>query len=127
VETAVAGLYGYVDSLMNDKLARPTDDLISALVVAQQSDGSVSRDELLNLIVTLVFAAHDTTRHQLANAMVTFSEHPEQWTLLAQRPELAAQAVEEVMRWRPSTSAIFRFADEDFDYEGLHLAKAHRS
>jgi cytochrome P450 len=123
VETAVVGLYGYVDSLMRDKQARPIDDLISALVVAQQSDGSVSREELLNLIVTLVFAAHDTTRHQLANAMVTFAEHPEQWTVLAQRPELTAQAVEEVMRWCPSNTALYRFAAEGFDYRDLHVAK----
>ncbi|HSV65261.1 MAG TPA: cytochrome P450 [Mycobacteriales bacterium] len=121
VQTAVVGLYEYVDSLINDKKATPTDDLISALVAAQQADGLVSRDELRNLIVTLVFAAHDTTRHQLSNAVVTFSEHHEQWTLLAQRPELASQAVEEVMRWCPSATSVYRFAAEDLDFRGLHI------
>jgi cytochrome P450 len=124
VETAVVGLYGYVDSLLDAKRAKPTDDLISALIAVQQDDENrVSRDELRNLIVTLVFAAHDTTRHQLANSMVTFTEHPDQWTLLAQRPELAAQAVEEVMRWNPTTTTIYRFAAEDFDYRDLHIAR----
>lgn len=123
VATAVTGLYGYVESLMSDKKATPTDDLISALVTVQQAEGRVTREELLNLIVTLVFAAHDTTRHQLANAMVTFSAHHDQWTLLGQRPELAAQAVEEVMRWFPSSTTNFRYAAEDFDYRGLRIAK----
>ncbi len=123
VEKAVVGLNGYVDSLIDDKTKAPSDDIISALVTAQRTEGQVSRDELRNLIVTLVFASHDTTCHQLANAMVIFAEHPEQWNLLAQRPELAPQAVEEVIRWSPSTPIIYRFATEDFDYQGLRIEK----
>jgi cytochrome P450 len=123
VENAVVGLNGYVDSLIEDKAKAPADDLISALVTIQRADGVVSEDELRNLIVTLVFAAHDTTRHQLSNGMVTFAEHPEQWNLLARRPELAPQAVEEIMRWRPSSTISYRSAIEDFDYGGLHIEK----
>ncbi|WP_243726958.1 cytochrome P450 [Actinocrispum wychmicini] len=123
VEAALVGLTGYVDALMTAKAATPGDDLISALVVAQRDDGRVSRAELANLIVTLVFAAHDSTRHQLANAMVAFARHPEQWDLLAARPELADQAVEEVIRWIPTATTLYRFAAQDFDYQGLHIAK----
>ncbi|MFB9624304.1 cytochrome P450 [Nonomuraea helvata] len=124
VEAAVRGLNDYADFLIEEKSARPTDDLSSALVAAYQADdGRVSKDELRNLLVTLVFGAQDNTRYQLANAIVAFSEHPDQWTLLGQRPELAAQAVEEVMRWLPSAGSIYRFAAEDFDYEGLHIAR----
>jgi cytochrome P450 len=121
VEAAVDGLYGYVDGLMAAKADNPGDDLISALVTAQgAADGEsrVSRDELRNLVVTMVFAAHDTTRLQLANAMVTFSEHPDQWRLLGERPELANQTVEEVMRWLPSSNAVYRFAGEDLEFRG---------
>ncbi|MET9964302.1 cytochrome P450 [Streptomyces sp. NPDC006326] len=118
VETAVVGLYDYVESLMADKAAHPTDDLISALVTAQRADGTVSHEELRNLVVTMVFAAHDTTRLQLANALFTFSEHPDQWALLGERPELAGQAVEEVMRWRPSSNAVYRYAAEDIEFRG---------
>jgi cytochrome P450 len=121
VETAVTGLSQYVEELMTAKEAAPTDDLISTLVATQLADGRVSRAELGNLIVTLVFAAHDTTRHQLANAMVAFAEHPDQWRLLGRHPELAAQAVEEVIRWCPSANSVFRFATEDFDFRGLHI------
>lgn len=123
VENAVLGLSGYVDTLMHDKKNLPSNDLISALVLAQQADGLVSWEELRNLIVTLVFGAHDTTRHQFANAMVAFAEHPDQWDLLAARPELTEQAVEEVMRWLPASAIAYRFAKEDFEFEGLHLTE----
>lgn len=123
IEAALIGLCGYVESLMADKAKNPGDDLISALVAVRLADGGqVSREELLNLVITLVFAAHDTTRHQLANAMVAFAEHPEQWTLLGEHPELAGQAVEEVMRWRPSTTIAYRFATHDLEFGGLDLA-----
>ena len=123
VETAIVGLQGYVESLMAEKKANPGEDLISALVAARSDDSGVSAEELRNLLVTLVFGAHDSTRNQLANALVVFTEHPEQWTLLRERPELAVQATEEVMRWRPSTPTLGRFAAVDFDYQGLHIAK----
>jgi cytochrome P450 len=123
VEKAVVGLNGYISALMAEKAKNPGDDLISTLVVAQRTEGQVSEEELLNLLVTLVFAAHDTTCHQLSHAMVDFAAHPEQWQLLAERPELAPQAVEEVIRWSPSTPAIYRCAAEDFEYGGLHIEK----
>lgn len=123
VEKAVVGLNGYISSIMAEKAKNPGDDLISTLVVAQRGEGQVSEEELLNLLVTLVFAAHDTTCHQLSHAMVIFSERPEQWNLLAERPELAPQAVEEIIRWAPSTPGIYRCATEDFEYRGLHIEK----
>ncbi|WP_103352592.1 cytochrome P450 [Amycolatopsis sp. CA-128772] len=123
VEAALVGLGEYIDALVSRKKALPGDDLISALVAARQDDSSVSAAELRNLIVTTVFAAHDTTRHQLANAMVAFAGHPDQWRLLGDRPDLADQAVDEVMRWLPSSPTIYRFAAEDFEYQGLPIAK----
>jgi cytochrome P450 len=122
-EAAVVGLSGYVDTLMNEKKARPGDDLMSTLVTLQAADGEVSTEELRNLLVTLVFAAHDTTRDQLGNAMVAFASHPAQWGRLRLDPGLAPQAVEEVMRWCPSAQAVFRFAAADFEYHGLCLSK----
>lgn len=123
VEAAVVGLTKYADSLIRSKAEAPGDDLVSAMVAAQQVEHRVSEEELRNLLVTLVFAAHDTTRLQLANAMVTFAEHPDQWQLLARHPELTDQAVEEVIRWCPSTSFLGRVVAVDFDYQGVHLPK----
>jgi cytochrome P450 len=122
VESAVTGLSGYADQLIRQKEAEPADDLISALVGARQAS-KVSAEELRNLVVTLVFAAHDTTRHQLGNAMVAFAAHPDQWAMLASCPELAEQAADEAIRWCPSAVSLFRFAAEDFVYNDLPIAR----
>jgi cytochrome P450 len=121
VEEAVVGLYAYVDSLVEQRRADPLDDLLSALIAAEESGDRLSTPELRNLAVTLVFAGHDTTRTQLGQALATFTEYPDQWELLSERPELAPQAVEEVMRWAPSVPTIFRFAVEDVDLHGVHV------
>ena len=121
VERAVAGLDGYVDDLIDEKVARPTDDLMSDMVTAWRTEGTVTREELRNLLVTLVFGAHDNTRHQLSNAMVTFAEHPAQWIKLRERPDLADRAVDEAMRWRPSSNTVLRHASEDFEFRGMAI------
>lgn len=122
VERAVAGLDAYIDTLIDDKTKHPAADLTSAMIAAWQVDQTVTREELRNLLVTLVFGAHDNTRHQFSNTMVTFAEHPRQWTLLRDRPELAGRAVTETMRWRPSAASVFRRAIEDFEFQGLPIA-----
>jgi len=121
VAQAVAGLDGYLDTLIDEKTKHPADDLISTMVAAWRSEETVTRDALRNLLVTLVFGAHDNTRHQLSNTMVTFAEHPGQWTLLRDRPDLTDRAVTEVMRWRPSAASLFRRAAVDFELHGLPL------
>ncbi|MEV4281549.1 cytochrome P450 [Actinoplanes xinjiangensis] len=122
VERAVAELDGYIDTLIDEKARRPADDLISRMVAAWHDDETVTRAELRNLLVTLVFGAHDNTRHQISNALVSFAEHPAQWTLLREHPDLAARAVGEVMRWRPSAASVFRRAVEDFTFQDLPIA-----
>ncbi len=121
VERAVAGLTGYVDKLIDQRVEHPAGDLISSMIAAWRTDDTVTRDEVRNLLVTLVFGAHDNTRDQFSNALVAFAEHPGQWTVLRDRPELAGRAVDEAMRWRPSASTVLRRSIEDFEYGGLPL------
>jgi cytochrome P450 len=123
VARAVAGLDGYVDTLIDEKAKNPADDLISTMVAAWLADRTVTREELRNLLVTLVFGAHDNTRHQFSNLMVSFAEHPDQWRVLQADPALARNAVAEAMRWRPSAASVARRAAEDFEYGGRPITE----
>ena len=69
----------------------------------------------------LIFGGFDTTRNQLGLAMQAFLDHPGQWRLLAERPELGPAAVEEVMRIRPTTTWVTREAAADFTFDGLAI------
>lgn len=121
VEAALAGLYACCDELIATRRRQPREDLLSALIAVEEAGDQLSTEELRTMIVGLVFAGQDTTRNQLALAMATFAEHPDQWALLAARPELAVTAVEEVMRVNPVGAVVTRAAVEDVEFNGLAI------
>ena len=122
IEAALQGLYACVDDLLVERRAAPGPDLISALIAAEEAGDQLSDAELRVMVSALVFAGQDTTRNQLGCALATFLAHPAQWVRLAEEPALAARAVEEIMRVRPSVPVIWRVAAEDFEFEGLRIA-----
>jgi cytochrome P450 len=128
IEAALAGLHAATDALLAQRRARPTDDLLSALIAAEADGSRLSTEELRTMVTALLFAGQDTTRHQLGSAVAMFLRHPEQWTLLARQPELAAQAVEEVVRIAPTSPLTSRIATEDLEVDGIAIpADSHLS
>ena len=67
-------------------------------------------------------AGTDTTRNQLAAAVQVFCEHPDQWALLAEHPELAPKAVEEAMRFSPVIFTTMRVAVDDVELAGVRIS-----
>jgi cytochrome P450 len=121
IEAALQRLYEYADDLIADRRARPREDFVTALVNAHREQDKLSADELRDGLVLLVFGGFDTTRNQLGLAMQTFLRHPDQWRLLAERPELGGAAVEEVMRVNPTVRWVSREALETFEHQGLTI------
>jgi cytochrome P450 len=123
IEAALARLSDFCEALIGERMVEPRDDFITRIVRAQVDEDKLSPQELLDTLVLLVFGGFDTTRNQLGLAMQCFLENPDQWRLLAERPELGRNAVEEVMRTHPTTTWVTREALEDFTFEGLRIAK----
>lgn len=119
IAAAVRQMYAYIEGLIERKRAKPGDDLVSALIAVEDEGDRLSHAELREMIHTLLFAGHDTTRNQLGLAMWTFMHHPDQWRLLAGDPSLASRTVEEVMRFAPAVMGIPRMSDEPFEYRGF--------
>jgi cytochrome P450 len=122
IEQALASLYDCADELIADRRRQDRGDVVSELVRASGGTGDLSGDELRDGLVLLIFGGYDTTRNQLGLAMQTFLAHPDQWRLLAERPELGRTAVEEVMRVNPTATWVTREALEDFTFDGLDIA-----
>jgi cytochrome P450 len=122
IEQALASLYDCADELIADRRRQDRGDVVSALVRASGETGDLSGDELRDGLALLIFGGYDTTRNQLGLAMQTFLAHPDQWRLLAERPELGRAAVEEVMRVNPTATWVTREALEDFTFDGLGIA-----
>jgi cytochrome P450 len=84
-------------------------------------EAGLTAAELRDSLVLLIFGGFDTTRNQLGLAMQAFLDHPAQWRLLAERPDLGPAAVEEVMRIRPTTTWVTREATADFTFDELAI------
>lgn len=123
IEIALAGLRDAVQELLPLRRADPQPDLLTALLEAEEEGDRLTSEELRVMVTGLVLAGQDATQHQLGRAMVTFLDRPDQWQLLAERPELGEDAVEEFMRVAPTATAITRVADEEFVYRDLRIRK----
>jgi cytochrome P450 len=115
------GLASYVEAFIEERRARPEDDLVTALIQAEDGGDRLSGPELRSLIASLLFAGYDTTRNQLGIGLFLFTQFPAQWRLLGERPELAANAVEEILRFQGTVSVAPRIAHEDLEVGGYHL------
>ena len=116
-------LDAYVSDLIQERRASPSDDLISTLIAADEEGDRLSHTELVMLCEAVLMAGTDTTRNQLGCSTWLFARHPEQWRLLAERPELAPRAVEETMRFFGTVRGTARFASEDIEYHGVLFPK----
>jgi cytochrome P450 len=120
IEAAVADFYEWCDALIAVRREDARDDLISVLIAAQDAERLTDVD-LRNLVLDVIAGGVDTTHAQLAHAMRLFAEHPDQWALLAEQPELAGAAVEEVLRHEPVTPFGARILTDGVSYRDVEF------
>jgi cytochrome P450 len=115
----------YFNSLIEDRRKDPQDDLISALVGADASGvhAPLNNDEVIAMISFLMFAGHETTSGLLGNAIVALAKHPEQRSLLRDRPELIDNAVEELLRYDSPVQVSGRNTVADMTVGGKSIRK----
>lgn len=103
----------YLDDMIERRRRRLTDDLLSELIRAEDGGDKLDSGELRMLAFSILIAGTDTTRSQLGASMQVLCDHPEQWSLLAEQPDLAMRAVEETMRHSPSMCSTVRSVTDD--------------
>jgi cytochrome P450 len=120
IEEAVAEFYEYEDALIAARRDDPGDDLISALIQAEEQGDRLSDDELRNLILNILVGGVDTSQSQLAHAVRLLALHPEQWKALQQDPHgRALSAVDEALRYEPITPFTARITTADVEHRGV--------
>lgn len=116
-------LDAYSSAMIEQRRSAPAEDLLTALIAAEESGDRLSHDELLSMVNAVIVGGTDTTRNQLACSVALLASHPDQWKLLAEQPELAPRAVEETMRYLGAIRGTARFASEDIEYRGVLFPK----
>ena len=107
--------------IVRDRLAEPGDDLLSTLLRAEVDGDRLSETDLDNFFSILVIAGNETTRIAIAQGVLAFCEHPEQWDRLRADPGLLDAATEEVLRWSCPTHFMRRTATAGTELGGAAI------
>jgi cytochrome P450 len=118
---AALRLTDYFRDLVAEHRERPRDDLLGALIAAEDQGHRLTEDELLATAVLLFFAGHETTVNLLGNGALHLLREREQWRLLGEEPALARNAVEEVLRFESPVQLVGRVALADADVAGSQI------
>ena len=114
----------YLRALFDERRRSPADDLVSALVQAEEQGDSLSEDELYSMVVLLIVAGHETTVSLIANAVLALLSHPDELDQLRRDPTLLAAAVEELLRFEsPVERALTRWVAEDGELGGRSVKR----
>jgi cytochrome P450 len=119
IKAAMTELDGYVRAMIDERRSKPSDDLLSELIAAEEAGDRLSTDELVMMTEAVLMAGTDTTRNQLACSVALLAQHPEQWRRLAEDPALAKPAVEETMRCLGAVGGTARLASEEIEYRDV--------
>ncbi|WP_438390032.1 cytochrome P450 [Caballeronia sp. DA-9] len=120
---ATLTLQHYFAGVVEQRRTKPGDDLVSALVRAEEAGESLSNDEIISNVLLLFVAGHETTSNMLGNALISLHRQPEQLALLQRDPLLVPNAVSECLRFDSSVQMIVRTALEDVEAAGVTIAQ----
>jgi cytochrome P450 len=112
----------FIAPIVDDRRRKPGGDLISALVRAAEAE-TLTVVETIMFIFVLIFAGSETAANLITNTVVALYENPDQMELLLARPELAAGAIEESLRYRAPFQFFFRQALIDTELAGQRITE----
>lgn len=119
--TAVVEATTYLNGLIEEKRSAPGDDLLSALVVLEEEEEALSRDELIAMIIQLFFAGFETTEGLIGNALSILLAQPEDFKSLAGDQKFAELTTEEALRFDNSIQRQTRVAREDVSIQNVMI------
>jgi len=122
-EKGFESLSGYLRGVIAARRREPRNDLISALVAAQEDRDALTDGELLATAILLLLAGHETTTNLIGNGTLALLQHPDELARLRAEPELLKSAIEEMLRFDSPVQATLRAATEPVEFGGVTLDK----
>jgi cytochrome P450 len=113
----------YLRVHLDAKRAKPQDDLITAMLAAQERDEHLTDDEILGTALVVMGAGHETTTNLIGNAALALLRHPVELARLRAEPGLIGTAVDEFLRFDSPVQATSRIPTEDVELFGERFEK----
>jgi cytochrome P450 len=112
--------------LFEERRREPREDVITYLVRAEPDGEPYTQKELDVNFVTMVVAGNETTRSAMAQGVLQFCEHPDQWETLRGRPDLVPNATDEIIRHSSPVWHFRRTATRDVEMRGQTIRKGDK-
>lgn len=116
-------LRGYIADLVEERRAAPREDLISALIAAEEDGDQLTTEEIVATCNLLLIAGHETTVNLIANAILAILREPRYWAQIAGEPDSVATIIEETLRYDPPVQLAGRTAAEEMTIGGVVVPK----
>jgi cytochrome P450 len=126
IEAAVAGelaMNAHIDEVVAWKRANPADDLLTALIAAEENGDRLSSVELRDQVTLLFIAGHETTVNLIGTGIFELMRHPDQLELLRADPSLDVNAVDELLRFVSPVQMSRRITLQDIEFRGKTIPK----
>jgi cytochrome P450 len=122
MEASGEALREYFEGLIAQRSKTPGDDMLSAMIAAEQEGEKLTHGELLSTLGLLLIAGHETTVNLIGNGLLQFSRHPDEYAKLRSDVRgLRKGAVEEVLRFDPPVQITGRIAMTELTFDGHTL------
>jgi len=111
-------LQAYFARIAEERRREPREDLLSALLAAEQEGDKLTTDEVFSTCILLLVAGNETTTNLIGNGLLALLRHPDQLALLRDDPSLMGSAIEELLRYDSPVQATSRFVLEEAEVNG---------
>lgn len=109
---AAEEMHAYLRALLEERRARPQDDLLSALLAAEEDRQRLSESELLSLAATLYSAGHRTTSDLFTNGTAALLQVPAVVEALRNGTLPVDSVIWEYLRFETPTHYVARSLNE---------------
>jgi cytochrome P450 len=121
IEQSITEFRAYFEDTIAERRRTPQEDLITALVRAEEENDTLTAGEVLSLTVLLLIAGNETTTNLIGNMMLALLTHPDQLAKVQADPTLIPNVVEESLRYDGPVQGIFRQATEAVEIAGTTI------
>jgi cytochrome P450 len=118
VRQSGAALRNYFEQMIKRRRMDPGEDVITALVRAEEERDMLSASEILALAVLLLLAGNETTTNLIGNAVRNLLRHPAELAKVRADHTLVPSLVEEVLRYESPVQLIPRLTVREVELEG---------
>ena len=121
IKRAAEQVYAYFEGIIAERRREPRDDLVTALIMAEETGERLTHEEMLSVMLLLLVAGNETTRNLIGNGILALLRNPAQLQRLRDDRGLLDPAVDELLRYDSPVQVDGRAAREDVEIGGKRI------